>query len=113
MDILQAIGNTSMVRFRRVVPLGCADIYVKLEWENPTGSLKDRMARAVIERAEADGRLRPGGTVVEYTGGSTGASLALVCAAKGYRIRIATSDAFSPEKRDQMAAYGAELTLVL
>jgi cysteine synthase A len=74
--------------------------------------MKDRMARAVIERAESDGRLREGFTVVEYTGGSTGASLALVCAAKGYRINIVTSDAFSQEKRDQMRAYGAELTLV-
>lgn len=112
MDILDAIGNTSMVRLRNVVPPGCADIRVKLEWENPTGSMKDRMAQAVISRAEADGRLRPGGTVVEYTGGSTGASLALVCAAKGYRIRIVSSDAFSREKLDQMAALGAELTLV-
>jgi cysteine synthase len=112
MDILGAIGNTSMVQLRKVMPAGCADIFVKLEWENPTGSMKDRMAEAVISRAEADGRLKPGGTVVEYTGGSTGASLALVCAAKGYRIRIVTSDAFSPEKRDQMAALGAELTLV-
>ena len=85
---------------------------MKLEWENPTGSLKDRMALAVIARAEADGRLKPGGTVVEYTGGSTGASLALVCAAKGYKIKIVTSDAFSPEKLDQMAAFGAELTIV-
>src|SRR4249920_2513649 len=73
MDILDAIGNTSLVRLRKVVPPGCADIFVKLEWENPTGSLKDRMARAVIFRAEADGRLKPGDTVVEYTGGSTGA----------------------------------------
>ena len=88
------------------------DIFVKLEWENPTGSMKDRMALAVISRAEEDGRLRPGDTVVEYTGGSTGASLALVCAAKGYRLRIVTSDAFSQEKRDHMAALGAELTLV-
>ena len=112
MDVLQAIGNTSLVRLRRVVPPGCADILVKLEWENPTGSMKDRMANAVISRAEADGRLKPGGTVVEYTGGSTGASLALLCAAKGYRIRIVTSDAFSPEKRDQMEALGAELVLV-
>jgi cysteine synthase A len=85
---------------------------VKLEWENPTGSVKDRMALAVISRAEEDGRLNPGGTVVEYTGGSTGASLALVCAARGYRLRIVTSDAFSQEKRDHMAALGAELTLV-
>jgi cysteine synthase A len=112
MDILQAIGNTSMVRLRKVVPPKCAAILVKLEWENPTGSVKDRMARAVIAQAEKDGRLKPGGTVVEYTGGSTGTSLALVCAAKGYRCRIVTSDAFSREKLDHMAALGAELTLV-
>ena len=112
MNILQAIGNTSMARLRRVVPANGAEIFVKLEWENPTGSMKDRMANAVISRAEADGRLKPGGTVVEYTGGSTGASLALVCAARGYRIRIVSSDAFAREKLDQMAALGAELTLV-
>lgn len=112
MDILDAIGNTSLVRLRKVVPPGGADIFVKLEWENPTGSIKDRMARAVIARAEADGRLSPGDTVVEYTGGSTGTSLALVCAAKGYRLHIVSSDAFSLEKRDHMAALGAELTLV-
>jgi cysteine synthase len=112
MEILQAIGNTSMIRLRRVVPAGCADVLVKLESENPTGSMKDRAALTLIGRAEADGRLKPGGTVVEYTGGSTGASLALVCAAKGYRLRIVTSDAFSREKLDQMAALGAELTLV-
>jgi cysteine synthase A len=112
MDILHAIGHTSLVQLRRVIPPGCADVLVKLEWENPTGSVKDRMALAVISRAEADGRLRPGDTVVEYTGGSTGASLALVCAAKGYRIRIVSSDAFSREKLDQMAALGAELTIV-
>jgi cysteine synthase len=112
MDILSAIGNTSMARLRKVVPPGCADILVKLEWENPTGSVKDRMAQAVISRAEEDGRLKPGYTVIEYTGGSTGASLALVCAAKGYRIHIVSSDAFSQEKLDQMAALGARLTLV-
>jgi cysteine synthase len=112
MDILEAIGNTSMVRLRKIVPPTCADIFAKLEWENPTGSMKDRMANAVISRAEEDGRLKPGDTVVEYTGGSTGTSLALVCAAKGYRIKIVTSDAFSQEKRDHMAALGAELTLV-
>jgi cysteine synthase len=110
--ILGAIGNTSLVRLRKVVPPGCAEILVKLEWENPTGSLKDRMANSAISRAEADGRLQPGDTVVEYTGGSTGTSLALVCAAKGYRIRIVSSDAFSREKLDHMAALGAELTLV-
>ena len=112
MTILDAIGDTSMVRLRRVVPANGAQIFVKLEGANPTGSMKDRMAKAVIEQAIADGRLKPGDTVVEYTGGSTGASLALVCAAKGLRIRIVTSDAFSLEKRDQMAALGADLTLI-
>jgi cysteine synthase A len=101
-----------LVKLRRVIPSGGADVFVKLEWENPTGSIKDRMAQAVISRAEEDGRLKPGDTVVEYTGGSTGASLALVCAAKGYRIRIVSSDAFSQEKLHHMAALGAELTLV-
>ncbi len=112
MNILDAIGNTSLVQLCRVVPPGCADIFVKLEWENPTGNMKDRMARAAIAKAEADGRLKPGDTVVEYTGGSTGASLAMVCAARGYRIRIVSSDAFSPDKLNHMAALGAELTLV-
>lgn len=112
MDILQAIGNTSLVRLRKVVPPKSAEVFVKLEWENPTGSVKDRMAHAVISRAEADGRLKPGDTVIEYTGGSTGASLALICAAKGYRIHIVSSDAFSQEKLDQMSALGAQLTLV-
>jgi cysteine synthase len=110
--ILDAIGSTSLVRLRRIVPPGCAEVLVKLEWENPTGSMKDRMAKAVISRAEADGRLQPGYVVVEYTGGSTGTSLALVCAAKGYRIRIVSSDAFSREKLDHMVALGAELTVV-
>jgi cysteine synthase A len=112
MDVLSAIGNTSMARLRRVVPPQCADVLVKLEWENPTGSMKDRMAKSVISRAEEDGRLEPGDTVIEYTGGSTGASLALVCAAKGYPIHIVSSDAFAREKLDQMAALGAQLTLV-
>jgi cysteine synthase A len=112
MDILHAIGNTSMVRLHKVVPPACANIFAKLEGENPTGSVKDRMAYAVISRAEEDGRLKPGDTVLEYTGGSTGTSLAFVCAAKGYRLRIVTSDAFSREKLDHMAALGAELTLV-
>ena len=112
MSVLDAIGNTSIVPLRKVVPPGCARIVVKLEWENPTGSLKDRMAHAVISRAEEDGRLKPGYTVVEYTGGSTGTSLAFVCAAKGYPIRIVSSDAFSQEKLDHMTALGAELTIV-
>ena len=88
--ILQRIGNTSLLPLRVVAPGNGARILLKLESENPTGSMKDRMALAVIARAEEDGRLKPGDTVVEYTGGSTGASLALVCAAKGYRLRIVT-----------------------
>ncbi|MCO6438086.1 MAG: cysteine synthase family protein [Phycisphaerae bacterium] len=111
-NILSAIGKTSLVELCKVVPPGCARIFVKLEWENPTGSMKDRSAQAMITRAEEDGRLRPGDTIVEYTGGSTGTSLALVCVAKGYRLRIVTSDAFSREKLDHMASLGAALTLV-
>lgn len=111
-DVTATIGNTPLVRLNRVVPAGCAEIFVKVEGQNPTGSMKDRMARTMIARAEDDGRLRPGDTVVEYTGGSTGASLALVCAAKGYRLRIVTSDAFSEDKLVQMAALGAELTVI-
>lgn len=111
-DILQAIGNTSLVQLRRVVPEEAARIFVKLEWENPTGSMKDRAAQAMIARAEEGGRLKPGGTVVEYTGGSTGISLALVCRIKGYNLRIVTSDAFSQDKLNQMKAFGAELTMV-
>jgi cysteine synthase A len=108
-NVLEAIGNTPLVELRRVVPADHARVLVKLESTNPTGSMKDRMAIAVIERAESDGRLPHGGTVVEYSGGSTGASLALVCAAKAYGIRIVTSDAFSQEKRDHMRALGADL----
>jgi cysteine synthase A len=111
-NILQAIGNTSLVQLRHVVPPGCAKIFVKLEWENPTGSMKDRMAQAMISRAAQDGRLKPGDTIVEYTGGSTGISLALICVARGYRLHIVTSDAFSQDKLNQMSAFGAELTLV-
>ena len=107
-----AIGNTSIVRLSRVVPPGCAGVLVKLEGENPTGSVKDRMAEGVISKAVERGLLAPGGTVVEYTGGSTGASLAMVCAAMGFRIRIVTSDAFSRDKLDQMRAFGADLTVV-
>jgi len=108
-SILQAIGRTSLVRLNKIVPPDGADIFVKLEWENPTGSIKDRMAQAVIAMAEQRGDLKPGETVVEYTGGSTGTSLAFVCAAKGYRLKIVSSDAFSREKRDHM---GAEVILV-
>ncbi len=111
-SILQRIGATPLVALAGVVPEGCARILVKLESENPTGSMKDRMALAMIEAGERDGRLAPGQRVVEYTGGSTGVSLALVCAARGYPLSIVTSDAFSQEKRAHMAALGAELTIV-
>ncbi|MCJ7708326.1 MAG: cysteine synthase family protein [Anaerolineales bacterium] len=112
MSVLDAIGNTPLIELRRVVPSGSARVMAKLEMASPTGSMKDRMARAVIEAAEASGRLRPGGTVVEYTGGTTGVSLAFVCAAKGYKLRIVYSDAFSEEKALMMRALGAEITLV-
>ncbi len=112
MRLLDAIGRTRMLPLRKLVPEGSARILIKLEYENPTGSMKDRMALAMVEAAEADGRLRPGGSVVEYTGGSTGVSLAFVCAAKGIPLRIVTSEAASREKRDHMAALGARLTLV-
>jgi cysteine synthase A len=101
-----------LVRLSKVVPEGAADVYVKLEWFNPTGSYKDRMALAMIEEAEKRGDLHPGMTVVEYTGGSTGSSLAFVCAVKGYRFRVVSSDAFAIEKRRTMTALGAELVIV-
>jgi cysteine synthase A len=109
-NILGAIGNTPLVELRKVVPPGSGRVVAKLEWANPTGSMKDRMARAAIERAESTGRLKPGGTVVEYTAGTTGISLAFVCAAKGYPIEIVFSDAFSAEKRRTMKAFGARIT---
>ena len=103
-SILHAIGRTPVVRLRRVVERGGADVLVKLEYYNPTGSYKDRMALAMIEGAERRGALRPGMRVVEYTGGSTGSSLALVCAVKGYRFVAVSSDAFAKEKLDTMRA---------
>lgn len=111
-NILRSIGNTSLVQLQKLVPPNCGQIFAKLEWQNPTGSMKDRMALGVISRAEEDGRLSAGSTLVEYTGGTTGASLAMVCAAKGYRIHVVSSKAFSQEKLDQMVAFGAKLTLV-
>jgi cysteine synthase A len=110
--VLQAIGRTPVVRLRAVVPPGAADVLVKLEFYNPTGSYKDRMALAMIEGAEARGALRPGMRVVEFTGGSTGSSLAMVCAAKGYRLVLLSSDAFAEEKLRTMRAFGAELKIV-
>jgi cysteine synthase len=111
-SVLDTIGGTTLFPLQHLVPAGSARILVKLEYENPTGSMKDRMALAMVEAAEADGRLQPGGSVVEYTGGSTGVSLAFVCAAKRIPLHIVTSEAFSREKRDHMAALGARLTLV-
>lgn len=111
-SILDHIGNTSLLALRRIVPSNGARILVKLENENPTGSMKDRMALAMIEAAEADGRLLPGGPVVEYTGGSTGVSLSLVCAVKGHPLHIATSDAFAREKLDHMRILGARLQVI-
>ena len=106
------IGDTPAVRLDRLVDDGCAEVWVKLEAGNPTGSYKDRMALAMIEGAEKDGRLRPGQTVVEYTGGSTGSSLAFVCAVKGYPLRIVSSDAFADEKIRTMRAFGADVELL-
>jgi cysteine synthase A len=112
MNILDCIGNTSLLALRNIVPGNGARILLKLENENPTGSMKDRMALAMIEAAEADGRLTAGGTVVEYTGGSTGVSLSLVCAVKGYPLHIVTSDAFAREKLAHMKVLGARLQIV-
>jgi len=111
-SMTEAVGHTPVVRLNRVVPDGAADVFVKLEWFNPTGSYKDRMALSMIEEAEKRGDLRPGMTVVEYTGGSTGSSLAYVCAVKGYRFRVVSSDAYSQEKLRTMAAFGAEVTVI-
>lgn len=109
---LDVIGNTPIVQLRKIVPKGSADIFVKLEYFNSTGSYKDRMALAMIEEAEKRGDLRPGMTVVEYTGGSTGSSLAFVCAVKGYHFKVVSSDAFALEKRQTMKAFGADLHIV-
>ena len=109
---LDTIGGTPVVRLNKIVPPDSADVLVKLEYFNPTGSYKDRMAKAMIEYAERRGTLKPGMTVVEYTGGSTGSSLAFVCAVKGYRFQVVSSDAFSKEKLRTMEAFGAELTVV-
>ena len=111
-SVLHAIGNTPLVRLNRVVPPGSADVLVKLELANPTGSYKDRMALAMIEGAEARGALRPGMRVVEFTGGSTGSSLGMVCAAKRYPLVLLSSDAFAKEKLLTMTAFGAELRII-
>ena len=110
LGILDAIGKTPLVELRQVIPRGAARVVAKLESANPTGSMKDRMARAMVERAVATGRLLAGGTVVEYTAGTTGISIAFVCAALGYRTHFVFSDAFSDEKRHAMRAFGSEIT---
>lgn len=110
--VLAAIGNTPLVRLRRLAPENGAELWVKLEYLNPTGSMKDRMALAMIEGAERDGLIEPGATVVEYTGGSTGPALALVCRAKGYVARIVISACFSEERMQLMRALGAELDVI-
>src|ERR1044072_4642851 len=110
--MLEAIGNTPLVRLSRIVPKGAADVWVKPEYYNPTGSYKARMALAMVERAEQRGVLKPGMTVVEYTGGSTGISRAFVCSVKGYRCRIVCNDAVAPEKLRSMQVFGAELEVL-
>src|SRR6185312_9608964 len=111
-DILQTIGSTPVVQLRKIAPADAADIYLKLEFFNPTGSYKDRMALAMIEGAEQRGTLRPGMKVVEYTGGSTGSSLAMVCAVKGYPFTAVTSDGFAQEKLQTMRVFGAQLHVI-
>ena len=111
-SVLEAIGNTPLVRLRRCAPANGAELWLKLEYHNPTGSMKDRMARAMIEGAERDGLLAPGDTVVEYTGGSTGPALALVCRVKGYRALIVMADCFTEERFQLVRALGAEIDVV-
>ncbi|GAC1046283.1 PLP-dependent cysteine synthase family protein [Rhizobium sp. No.120] len=111
-NILDTIGNTDLLELRNVVPENGVRIFLKLESQNPTGSMKDRMALAMVEAPEKDGRLKPGGAVVEYTGGSTGVSLALVCGVKKHPLHLVTSDAFSKEKLDHMRLLGANLTII-
>jgi cysteine synthase A len=112
MNKMKAIGNTPLIKLERLSEPNCAEIYVKFEGANPTGSMKDRMALSMIEAAEKRGELKPGGTVVEYTGGSTGSSLAMICAIKGYKAHFVSSDAFAEEKLQTMRAFGATLELI-
>jgi cysteine synthase A len=112
-DVLGCIGQTSLIPLRRILPQNGARVLLKMESENPTGSMKDRSALAMIEAAERDGRLKPGGSVVEYTGGSMGVSLSLICAVKGYPLFIVSSDAFAKEKLEHMRMLGAELEIVV
>ena len=111
-DLLQCIGNTPLLRLERMREADTAEIFVKWEGANPTGSMKDRMALSMVEGAERRGQLKPGGTVIDYTGGSTGSSLAMVCAAKGYKSHFVSSDAFAEEKLQTMRTFGATLDLI-
>ena len=111
-NILEIIGNTPIVKLQKIVPRGCGEIYLKLEAYNPTGSKKDRMALAMIEGAEKRGNLKKGMTVVEYSGGSTGAGLAFVCSLKGYRFRLINADVFGKEKISLMNSLGADLEVI-
>jgi cysteine synthase len=111
-SILEAIGNTPLVRVQRCAPANGAELWLKLEYRNPSGSMKDRMALAMIEGAERDGLISRGDTIVEYTGGSTGPALALVCRAKGYRALIVIADCFTEERFQLMRALGAELDVI-
>ena len=112
LSTIHTIGNTPIVQLQKIVPQNSADVFIKLEYFNPTGSYKDRMALAMIEEAEKRGDLRPGMTVVEYTGGSTGSSLAFICAVKGYKFKVVSSDAYAKEKLNTMRAFGAELEII-
>jgi len=109
---MTTIGNTPLIKLEKLSEPNCAEIYVKFEGANPTGSMKDRMALSMIEGAERRGELKPGGTVVEYTGGSTGGSLAMICAVKGYKAHFVSSDAFAEEKLQTMRAFGATLEII-
>src|SRR3954449_5043593 len=111
-SVLDAIGNTPLVRLRSLAPPNGVEVWVKLEYLNPSGSMKDRMALAMIEGAERDGLISQGDTIVEYTGGSTGPALALVCRAKGYRALIVIADCFTEERLQLMRALGAELDVI-
>jgi cysteine synthase len=111
-SILEAIGNTPLVRLNRCAPANGAELWLKLEYRNPSGSMKDRMARAMIEGAERDGLIAPGDTIVEYTGGSTGPALALICRAKGYRALVVMADCYTEERFQLLAALGAEIDVV-
>ena len=111
-NALETIGNTPLVKLSKIIPAHCADIYVKLEYFNPTGSYKDRMALSIVEEAERRGDIKPGGTLVEYTGGSTGSSLAFVCAVKGYHLKAISSDAFAKEKLQTIKLFGADIEII-